>query len=152
MKNVLVALVAVVMGTLPALALEGPGRALIASNTEQIANNPVQTATDGSTILVTFVPPYSGTVRVKWDFKSKDGTSVFSQADVPHLSNCVAESTGTAYSKGSCDVRVMGGMPITISAFASQTTNTAYLRNVSLSYKIVDSDGEIIPYQLPQLQ
>lgn len=152
MKNVLVALVAVVMGTLPALALEGPGRALIASNTEQIANNPVQTATDGSTILVTFVPPYSGTVRVKWEFKSKDGTSVFSQADVSHISNCGAESTGTAYTKGSCDVRVMGGMPINISAFASQTTNTAYLRNVSLSYKIVDSDGEIIPYQLPQVQ
>jgi hypothetical protein len=150
MKSVFAGFVAVLMGTPPALALDGPGRALIAANTEQIANDPVQTATNNAQVGRTFIPPYSGTLRVKWDIKSKDGTEVFGDVFVSHLSDCSKSSTSMSYVTQSCDLRVTGGMPVNLVAAASQASNTVYLKNVSLNYKIVDSDGNTIPYESPR--
>jgi hypothetical protein len=45
-----------------------------------------------------------------------------------------------------CNIRVAGGMPVTVSASPDQATNTASLRNVGLYYTVEDSDGKAIPY------
>jgi hypothetical protein len=127
-----------------ALALEGPGRALVPSNTKQVSKNPAITGAAGEEVSRTFVPPYSGTVRVKWEVQSGNGLNVVSGAEVPHLSSCTRSSTGTGFQAMSCNIRVAGGMPVTVSASPDQNTNTASLRNVGLYYTVEDADGKAI--------
>jgi hypothetical protein len=150
MKTIIAALCVLAMGAGPALALEGPGRALAVSDTVlQISNDAVVTGEAGEDVIRSFIPPYSGVVRVKWELSSGDGTRLFSSAGVVHLSICERRAVGTAFVMKTCDIRVAAGMPITVSAWPSNGDNTASLRNVRLYYRVVDSDGLSIIYDAP---
>jgi hypothetical protein len=156
MKTIIAALCVLAIGTGAnsgsAVALEGPGRALRASETPlQISNDPVLTGAAGDSVQRSFIPPYSGTVRVRWEFRSGDGTDVFSGVEVTHVSNCDRSTVSTAFVGKACNVRVVGGMPVTIFAAPKVGTNVVELRNVRLYYRVVDSTGEAITYEVPQM-
>ena len=150
MKSALVGVAAAVtagiiagMGAIaPVLAQDGLGRALVAANVEQILDAPAQASHQA--IRRAFIPPYSGTVRVKWDAKSKDGTVVVVAVAVKSLDSCSQQTTSTAYVSQSCDLRVTGGMPVMILASPDDSANTAYLKNLSLNYKVINSRGETV--------
>jgi hypothetical protein len=151
MKPVIAALSVLAMGAGPVLALEGPGRELRASDTVlQLSSDAVLTsAAPGDAVQRSFIPPYSGVVRVKWEFSSGDGTEVFGSAKVTHLSSCERLTVSTAFVAKACNIRVAAGVPITISSEPDHVGNTASLRNVRLYYKVVDSDGLSIIYEAP---
>jgi hypothetical protein len=124
------------------MAQDGPGRALVAANVEQILD--ATAAASHQSVLRAFIPPYSGTVRVKWDARSRDGTVVVVAAVVKSLDSCSQQTTNTAYVSQSCDLRVTGGMPVMILASPDDSANTAYLKNVSLNYKVINARGETV--------
>lgn len=131
----------------PALALDGPGRALVPSTSKlQVANNPILTGAAGEEVSRSFIPPYSGTVHVYWEVSSNDGTTVESGARVENVSVCKKTTSGTGFIHKGCDLRVTGGLPVTVSASPDQITNTASLRNVRLFYEVEDSNGKSISY------
>ena len=139
------AIAALVIGIGPALALDGPGRTLVPSTTKlQVSTKTVLTGAAGEEVRRTFIPPYSGEVRVQWEVLSGDGSNVVSGAEVQHLSSCTRDSTGTGFKARACNIRVAGGMPVTISASPDQSTNTVSLRNVGLYYTVEDADGKAI--------
>jgi hypothetical protein len=140
------AIAALAFGIGPALALDGPGRALFPSTTLQVANDAILTGAAGKEVSRNFIPPYSGIVRVQWEVRSGDGSNVVSAAEVEHLFSCKKNSTATAFVMMTCNIRVAGGMAVTVSAAPTQATNTASLRNVRLYYSIKDSDGKAITY------
>jgi hypothetical protein len=140
------AIAALAFGIGPALALDGPGRALFPSTTLQVANDAILTGAAGKEVSRNFIPPYSGIVRVQWEVRSGDGSNVVSAAKVEHLFSCKKNSTGTAFVMMTCNVRVAGGMAVTVSASPDQVTNTASLRNVRLYYSLKDSDGKATAY------
>jgi hypothetical protein len=147
MRRFATAIAALAFGIGPALALDGPGRALAPSTTElQVSNNPILTGAAGEEVSRTFIPPYSGRVRVQWEVRSADGSNVVSAAEVKHLSSCTRTSTGAGFQMKVCNIRVTGGMPVTVSASPDQSTNTVSLRNVGLYYTIRNSNGKAIVY------
>jgi hypothetical protein len=146
MRRFATAIAALAFGIGPALALDGPGRALFPSTTLQVANNALLTGAAGKEVRRNFIPPYSGIVRVQWEVQSGDGSNVVSAAEVEHLSSCKKNSTGTGFVMMTCNLRVAGGMAVTVSASPDQITNTASLRNVRLYYSLKDSDGKAIAY------
>ncbi len=131
-----------------ALALDGPGRALVASDTElQIASDPVpDRRPPGNGVGRSFIPPYSGTVRVKWEVRSGDGGQVFSSAGVAHLSDCARPTISQTFVLKACNIRVAAGVPITILASPSAGTTVTSIRRVRIFYRVVDFDGEAIIY------
>jgi hypothetical protein len=145
MKNIVVALAAVVLASAPAVALDGPGRALVASDTLQLRGGPAQTSDPHSTVFNGFIPPYSGTVRVKWEVRSSDGTQVGVVVSVAHTSECDHVTSSTSFVAQSCDIRVVGGFPLAIEA-SSTGAATVTLRLVSLNYTVGDFDGKSIRY------
>jgi hypothetical protein len=153
MKARFVGFVVFAMGATSAFALDGPGRALVASNTLQIANNPVISSSErGNSVSRAFIPPYSGTVRVKWEVRSGDGTQVSASGNVAHTSACSQQPvTSTSPVAQTCDLRVTGGFPVIIEAAPLDNNNIVYLRNVSLSFTVVDFDGKAIVYDITQL-
>jgi hypothetical protein len=148
MRRFATAIAALAFGIGPVLALDGPGRALVPSTTAlQVSNDAVLVGAAGEEVSRTFIPPYSGTVRVIWEVRSTDGSNVVSAAEVQHLSSCTKNTTGTGFLVRACNsLRVTGGMPITVSASPDQNTNRASLRNVRLYYTVRDSDGKAIVY------
>ncbi len=136
-----------------ALALEGPGRALIPSQILQANVNALVAGDAGERVQRAFIPPYSGTVRVRWEVRSGDGTLVFTQAAVDHLAFCSKTTINTTFTSKGCDIRVAAGMPLYVFASPDSATNSASLRNVRVYYKVTDSDGKMIVYNdLPLIE
>jgi hypothetical protein len=136
------------MAAAPALALDGPGRALVASNRIQKAANTPIVGDPGTTIGTAFIPPYSGTVRLTWEIRSHDATQVDAVVFVEHLDSCApTPTTSTTFVTQTCDLRVAAGMPINLSAAPSNGTNFVTLRRVQLRYRVVNSDGEAIVWE-----
>jgi hypothetical protein len=151
MRRAGIGLALVVAATTSASALDGPGRALIASNTIRASVTETVTGPAGSNIERSFIPPYSGTVRLTWQIRSKDGTQVGASASVTHLSNCPeALTNSTTFVAQSCDIRVTGGMPVTVTGFANSGGNFVSLHNVAIRYNVVDFDGKPITWEVPQ--
>jgi hypothetical protein len=149
MRNAIFALVALAIGSAPAVALDGPGRALVASNNVRIATNAAVTGQPGASVGAAFVPPYSGTVRVAWEARSQEGAPVETDVGVMHLSRCSRTSSGTAFVMKNCTLRVAGGMAVNIEAFPDSGTDVVTLRRVELRYDVVDSTGETVVIELP---
>jgi hypothetical protein len=142
---IVIAALALTLG--PALALDGPGRALVPSaNKLQVSNDAILTGEPGSQIQRAFIPPYSGEVRVRWEVESADGSEVSSEAEVEHLDKCSRQTSGAGFKSVACKIRVAAGMPIIVTATPDQGTNTVSLRNVRLYYAVRDSEGEAIRY------
>ena len=132
---------------LSALALEGPGRALVPSQTIlQASVNAIVTGEPGNQVVRAFIPPYSGTVRVRWEARSGDGTTVFTAAAASQLAFCDKDILSKTFVSKACDIRVAAGMPLYVFASPDVNTNTASLRNVQVYYKVVDSDGKMIVF------
>ena len=130
-----------------ALALEGPGRALVPSQTPlQASVDAILTGSAGDPVQRAFIPPYSGTVRVRWEARSGDGTVVFSQATVSNLDVCYKTTTSKTFAPLGCDIRVAAGMPLYVFALPDAGNNTVSLRNVRVYYKLTDFDGKMIVY------
>jgi hypothetical protein len=149
MKSALAGLAAVVMATAPVVALDGPGRAVVASHTLQVANNPLLSAPSPEHVTRSFIVPYSGTVRVTWEMRSKDGALATSIAFTEGLDLCSKSTTSTDYVTQSCDIRVAAGYPINIYAYTGEAGSAVYLRRVSLSYAVVNFDGLPIAWVMP---
>jgi hypothetical protein len=151
MKTTFVGFFVFAIGVTSAFALDGPGRALVASNTLQVANNPVTSSSArGSGVVRAFIPPYSGTVRVKWELRSGNGTAVNAYVSVAHIGECSGATVmSTTPVSQTCDIRVLGGFPVVINAYPQDSMNIVYLRNVSLSYTVLDSDGKAIAFEVP---
>ncbi len=147
MRHAIAGCAALMIGTVPALALDGPGRAVVASNMVQLAVLPAQTSAAGNGITKGFIVPYSGTVRLTWEIKSMDGTPVSSTVLVEHLSTCESVFTSsTTFAAQTCDIRVAGGQPVYLTALPSDGDSKVSLRYVRLRYTVVDSDGKSIPW------
>ena len=152
MKTIIAGFAALLLGTASVAALEGPGRALIASAADsdlQISNDPVVASEPGEEISRALIPPYSGTVRVKWEMRSLDGTQVRGTTYVEDLSNCERLTRSTTFVQTYCNIRVAAGIPIVILGSVMEPANRILLRNMRLHYKVVDSTGESIIYELP---
>src|SRR5690242_6838741 len=150
MKKAVLGLATLLLATAPAVGLDAPGRALVASNAVQLRGGPAQTSDPGGNVFNGFIPPYSGTVRLKWEVRSSDGAQVGVQIQVPHTSQCVDSTTSTSFVAQSCDLRVVGGFPITIEATAQgDAGNTVTLRFLTLDYNVVNFDGKPIRYLEP---
>lgn len=150
MRKTLIALVALVAGAGSALALDDPGRALVASNALRISNNPVVTGDPGSSFQQGFIPPYTGTVRIKWQTRSSTGQMVGVNASVHSLSSCGDTTTSTTFVTQTCDLRVVGGYPLVINAFSNDGGTSVSLRGVQISYDVIDFDGKAIRYENPE--
>ena len=131
---------------LSALALEGPGRALVPAATLQASVDAILNGAAGDPVQRAFIPPYSGTVRVRWEARSGDGTVVFAQAWVNNLDVCYKTTTSKTFAPLGCDVRVAAGMPLIVSGLPDAGNNTVSLRNVRVYYKVTDSDGKMTVY------
>jgi hypothetical protein len=133
-----------------AAALDGPGRALVASNTIRLSITETLTGAPGATIERSFIPPYSGTVRLTWQVRSKDGTQVGTDVFVSHLSGCPeAVTSSTTFVTQGCDIRVAAGMPVNIDAFPDSGTNSVSFHNVQIRYNVVNFDGKPIVWEAP---
>jgi hypothetical protein len=143
MKSAVVGLVALAMGASTAVALDGPGRALVASNQIRLTVDGPFAGAPGDDVRKSFIPPYSGTVRLTWQIRSKDGTDVGGEAFVNGLSFCPENiTTSTTFVTQTCDIRVAGGTPVTVSSFTVNGTNVVTLHRVQLRYNVVDFDGK----------
>src|SRR4051812_33614802 len=81
-------------------ALEGPGRALAASNVLKLS---ADTQRSGFFIIKQFIVPYAGVVRLRYQFKS-DGNGpqtvtvqVTGAIEFNNASNCAATTTATTF-------------------------------------------------------
>jgi hypothetical protein len=149
MQKTIIGLLALVVGTGSALALNGPGRALVASDTLRINTAAVLTGSDGGNVQRSYIPPYSGKVRLKWEIKSSTGGTVGANAFVHAMSTCDQQvTTATSFVTQTCDIQVVAGYPVIINATAG-TGNEVSLRNVQMLYSIVDSDGQPIKFEVP---
>ncbi len=110
MRNTIIGGIALIVAAAPALALDGPGRALIASNTVQLAVLPVQSGEPGLLISKGFIPPYSGTVRLIWEIRSEDGSPVNTEALVSHMSQCPTMSTSSMTFVVQTESKVLPGL------------------------------------------
>jgi hypothetical protein len=146
----IVGLVALIAATGPALALEGPGRSVVASNILQISNNPALTSNPGSSVARGFIPPYSGTVRLKWEIKSNNGEVVTATVSVHSMSACDPQTTtSAAFVTQTCDIQVAGGFPVVINASANGGSAKVSLRKVEMLFTPLDSDGKPIRFEAP---
>jgi hypothetical protein len=150
MRMKIVGLVALIAATGPVLALEGPGRSVVASNVLRISTNPAVTSNIGSSVVRAFIPPYSGTVRLKWEIKSSNGLSVSANVSVHSMSNCEEQTTtSTAFVVQTCDIQVAGGFPVVINASTSDGSTKVSLRRVEMLFTLLDSDGKPIRFEAP---
>jgi hypothetical protein len=151
MKNTVLGLAALLLATAPAAALDGPGRSVTASNTIELRGGPAQTSDPGGAVFNGFIPPYSGTVRLKWQVRSANGSQVTVSASVAYVSDCGEINTSsTSFVAQTCDLRVTGGYPISVRASAqADAGNTVTLRFLTLDYTVVDFDGKPIRYVAP---
>jgi hypothetical protein len=126
-----------------ALALEGPGRALIVSTTQQLAADTERTGFN----VKEFIVPYAGRVRVSWQYKTDGGGGVVVTASVTsNVDTCGKSTTSTVFTGAKCDIRVAAGDKITVSTTGSEDINTFMfatptIRNVRVFYSVVDSNG-----------
>jgi hypothetical protein len=149
MRHAIVGLALLAAAATSAVALDGPGRALVVSNQIQLANNPALTGGPGSSVTRSFIPPYSGTVRLTWEIRSQEGANVEVDAFVEHLSNCSTDIvSSTSFVVQTCDIRVMAGMPVNVQAFPTSGTDVVTLRRVVLHYDVVDSNGKAIHWEV----
>jgi hypothetical protein len=151
-KNVVLGLAALATAPTSVAALDGPGRALVASDQVRLTVNDTLAGAPGATIARSFIPPYSGTVRLSWQIRSKDGTEVRARVSVEHVSQCDdATTSSTTFVTQTCDIRVAGGMPVTLAAMPFDGTNVVSLHGLQLRYTIMDSNGKAIPWELPEV-
>lgn len=150
MRMKIFGLVALIVATGPVLALEGPGRSVVASNVLQISTNPALTGDMGSNVSRAFIPPYSGTVRLKWEIKSSNGLSVSARVAVHSMSSCDSQdTTSAAFVSQTCDIQVAGGFPVVITASTSDGSTRVSLRKVEMLFTLLDSDGKPIRFEGP---
>jgi hypothetical protein len=148
MRKTIITLAALVAGAGSALALDDPGRALVASDTLRIAYNPAVTGDPGISVRQSFIPPYTGTVRIKWQIKSSSGMSVGASADVHAISSCGNSTTSTTFVTQTCDLRVVGGYPVTVTGNTNDGGTSVTIRHVQMFYNVIDFDGKAIRYEV----
>jgi hypothetical protein len=132
--------------TSDASALEGPGRALAASNVLKLS---ADTTRSGLIANKEFVVPYSGVVRVKLQYRSDgNGPQNVSLAVNSTIHNCPDSTTQTSFKAFTCDLRVVAGDRVRITATGFMTIypdppaqSTAFLRNVRLYWTVINSAG-----------
>jgi hypothetical protein len=129
-----------------ASALEGPGRALAASNVLKLS---ADTTRSGLLASKEFVVPYAGVVRVKLQYRSDgNGPQNVSLAVNSTIHNCSDSTTQTNFKAYSCDLKVVAGDRVRVTAMGFMTVypdppaqSAAYLRNVRLYWTIINSAG-----------
>jgi hypothetical protein len=114
----------------------GNGKALVASNVLKLrADTPRSTA---ESVSKQFVVPFAGTVRVRWQFKSDGSGSMAYLSIHSEVDSCFASTARSIYQAGMCDLRVMRGGPISVSAYGGPVVS---IRNVRIFYDVVDHTG-----------
>lgn len=128
----------------PAVLASSNGRSLVASNALKLS---ADTERSGAAVVAKrFLVPFPGTVRVKWQIKS-DGSGQPANLSVStQIGTCSDSHSGANYKTGACDIRVVAGDIVEVSARGTQnfTTfvfSTAFMRNVRVFYNVVDSTG-----------
>ena len=131
------------------VALEGPGRALIASNVLKLS---ADTQRSGLIATKEFIVPYAGVVRLRYQFKSDGGgpqtvsVTVTTAIDFNN-SSCNASTSATTFQSKACDVKVVAGDRLRVNAAGLMDFNppfaqsSVFLRNVRLFWNVVDSTG-----------
>ena len=120
---------------------KGDGRALVASNVLKLR---ADTPRSGfAPLSKQFVVPFAGTARVRWQFKT-DGSGPTAYLNInSEVDSCVASTTAAAYQSGVCDLRVVRGGPISVTAYGGGLPQGARvsMRNVRVFYNVVDHPG-----------
>jgi hypothetical protein len=131
-----------------AAALDGPGRALIASNVLRLSADTPRTSTSAvGTGFKEFIVPYGGTVRVKWFLRSNETGKSVSVTIRSSIHECVDSTTSETYESQNCDLRVSAGDRVQASAIGAfdignpTMRSSVTLRNVRLHWNVVDSTG-----------
>jgi len=114
----------------------GNGKALVASNVLKLrADTPRSSA---QSVSKEFVVPFAGTVRVRWQFKT-DGSGAEGYLTIhSEVDSCMASTRQATYQSGICDLRVVRGGPISVSAYGGPVVS---IRNVRIFYDVVDHAG-----------
>jgi len=132
-----------------AQALEGPGRALIASNVLKLS---ADTQRSGFLIFKEFIVPYAGVVRVRYQYKS-DGSgpqtvSLGITSAIDFNNTCGTSTSATTFQSGTCDLKVVAGDRVRLQAQGQMTffpdppgQSTPTVRNVRLFWNVVNSPG-----------
>jgi hypothetical protein len=136
------------VGTGVGHALEGPGRALMASNVLKLS---ADTQRSGFFIVKEFIVPYAGVVRMRYQFKS-DGlgpqtVTVSPTTSIDFNNSCGTTTSATTFQNGTCDLKVVAGDRVRFQAqgqmaiFPATGQSTPTVRNVRLFWNVVDSAG-----------
>lgn len=117
------------------------GRALVASNALKLS---ADTERSGITTPVKkFIVPFAGIVRVRWQVKS-DGSGGKVDANISSsIDNCTSSTTAATYQQGQCNLRVVAGdlIDVTASSFLGMSGATAFINNVRVFYNVVNNPG-----------
>jgi hypothetical protein len=121
------------------------GRTLVASNVLKLAADTAR-STGEATLVKQFLVPYAGMVRVKWELKS-DGTHTAFASVGSQIDTCpISENTLATFQSFSCDLRVVVGDIVQISAggqnIAPDTFSTAVTRRARVFFKVVNASGK----------
>jgi hypothetical protein len=120
------------------------GRALVASNVLKLSADTERSGTFSTTVKE-FIVPYAGVVRVRWQLKS-DGTGIATATVLGTIDTCSSTNGTTAYQLGICDLRVVAGDRVLVSARGTMdpftfVTSTAFIRRVRITFNVVDATG-----------
>src|SRR5690349_9051484 len=103
MKRIILTLAVAVMaanfGT-PAIALEGPGRALVASDTARL--NAI-TLRSGTLVAKEFIVPYAGVIRVRWQaIRAGNPNALVALSVTSSIDKCGGSVTATSFATSMC--------------------------------------------------
>ena len=118
------------------------GRALVASNVLRLSANTERSGFQ--TPAKKFIVPFRGVVRVRWQMKS-DGSGQLATANiVSSIDSCTSGTVAPTYQPGACNLRVVAGDLIEVSASGTMHPTTfifsdAFIRNVRVFYNVVNN-------------
>ena len=120
------------------------GVALAASNVIRLSAD--TTRTGGLGMTKEFIVPYAGIVRVWWQIKSNESGKVATVSAAGQIGNCTDSSTAQIFVTQSCDLRVVAGDRILVTAsgqvdLVTFINSSVSLRNVRLKWNVVNATG-----------
>src|SRR6185437_12273291 len=128
----------------PAVLTSSNGMSLVASNVLKLSADTERSG--GIVPAKRFLVPFAGIVRIKWQIKSDGSGQPANITAGSQLGTCSDSHPGANYKIGTCDLRVVAGDIIEVSARGTQNFmtfifSTAFMRNVRIFYNVVDSTG-----------
>jgi hypothetical protein len=119
------------------------GRVLVPSNALKLSANKERCGT--TTLRKEFMVPYAGVVRVRWQLTG-DGRALVSAEITSTIDRCVSTNVTATYQQNTCDLRVLAGDLVQVSAGGSSppdgsAISIACIKNVRIFFDAIDASG-----------